>query len=582
VPSDAELALARGLEYLNANRYAEAEKIVSRVARNNPDLTNAHHLLGAVYLQSGRAAESVPHFERAVRQQPDKWQSHEGVGVALFDQQRQAEAIPHFLTALGLAPTMPGIWCNLSACLVDTEQWMAGLGACERVLELDPPVSVASNAYNNAARVLMGYGEMAAAEQMLRKALAFTKTDVNIHGGLLYCLDLTPGVTGEQALEERKRCATIYGTPPAPKPFLNDRAPDRVLRIGYVSGDFYRHSAAYIFAPVLEHHSDRVEVHCYADVWKPDDETERLRAFGHTWNDVRGWSNEQLAEKIRADQIDVLIDLSGYTARNRLGAFVLRPAPIQMTAWGYVTGTGLDGIMDAILADDVLIPTEHEHHFVERIVRVPYALGFSLPPEPVPIRPRPADRPLTFGYLGRAEKITEPTLDLWARILETYPASRLLLKDGGFQHDRVWERLTVAFTRRGIAPGRVTMRGPSAREVHLDTYNEIDVALDPLPQGGGITTIEALWMGTPVVTLLGDRIIGRISATTLHAIGLDGCIVGSEDDYIRRAGMPVQLRGSQLRDRLEHSIVCDGALRARHVEAAYRALWREWCGDGSA
>ena len=318
-----------------------------------------------------------------------------------------------------------------------------------------------------------------------------------------------------------------------------DRSPERRLRVGYVSPDFRQHAVALFAEPLLAAHDhSAVELHCYAEVPAPDAVTERFRALADHWHSTVGLSDEELAEQIRRDRIDVLVDLAGHTAGNRLLAFARKPAPVQV-AWllghGYTSGLSA---MDAFLADAELAPPGSDGLFSERLVRLSrIPLAYAPPAEMPDVAPLPARANgfVTFGYFGRTVRLNDAVLAAWARILHAVPGSRLMLNSAPFGEPAGREQMAARFAALGIDPARLDLVYTSPQPRTWAAYGEIDIALDPFPHNAGTTTIEALWQGVPVLTLAGRPTVGRFGAAILHAVGLDDWVTDDVDAYVARA-----------------------------------------------
>jgi predicted O-linked N-acetylglucosamine transferase (SPINDLY family) len=354
--------------------------------------------------------------------------------------------------------------------------------------------------------------------------------------------------------------------------------------VGYVSPDFRSHAVAFFLGPVLEQHDpEAVEVFCYADVAAPDETTARLRALGHNWRWTWGLTDDEVEALARRDGIDVLVDLGGHLAHNRLRVFARKPAPVQVSWLGYPAGTGVPAI-DRRLTDAVCDPPDEPCG--EWLARLPGPFCCYGPPLHVPQRtdlPSGESGGVTFGSLHKLEKLGDGVLDLWTKILLEVANSRLLLCRNTLQGETavMWrERLA----RRGLPPERVELRHvvPVGLQ-HLRVYDGIDVALDCFPWSGHTTACEALWMGVPVVTLRGCLCAGRMVASVLAAVGLTELIAETPDDYrriavqlARDAARRKELRQT-LRLRMLRSPLCDKAAFTRGLEGAYRGLWRDWC-----
>ncbi len=371
--------------------------------------------------------------------------------------------------------------------------------------------------------------------------------------------------------------------PVVSRPEPLDPRPDRPLRVGYLSADFRQHPVGIFLAPVLENHDQSIVLPIlYASQTVQDSMTMRLNQSAPI-RFVGGLEDTDLAQLIRNDGIDILVDLSGHTGGNRLGAVALRPAPILLTWGGLVGSTGLE-VLDGILADPVQIPPDLASSYREPVRYLTPDYACFTPPNPAPpVSPSPGltNPGLMFGCLNNILKITDQTIDLWSEILKRVPESHLLLKGPGFDFLPVQKRLGALFARHGVDPSRVILEGPAPSFAFLSVYGRIDIALDPLPYSGGLTTMEALWMGVPVLTLPGQRFTSRHSAAHLTAIGLENWIARDHADYIARAvelsrdrEALSQLRAG-LRDRMARSALCDGRSMARQVEAIYQDLWAD-------
>jgi predicted O-linked N-acetylglucosamine transferase (SPINDLY family) len=358
--------------------------------------------------------------------------------------------------------------------------------------------------------------------------------------------------------------------------------------VGYVSSDFRDHSAALGFMPILRHHDhSRFETIAYSCSTLQDAATERCRALVDRWVDAWRLDDERLAEQIRADKVDILVDLSGHSAGNRLGVFARKPAPIQVTAVGSVTGTGLP-VMDYLLADPVLLPEGIRHLLAEKVHDLPAFITIDQPPE-IPPSPLPMLRNghVTFGMFNRTDKISDPALALWSRLMAALPGSVIVVKNGSMSDPLLRDGLIARFVEHGIAADRVRCVGRTSRQEHLAMFAEIDMALDPFPQNGGISTWEPLQMGVPVVTKLGVGPAARAGGAIVTAVGLADWVADDDDGYLaialRHAAQPAEL--AALRARLPAQVANSAAgnceVYTRQVEAGYRKFWRDYCAAAS-
>jgi predicted O-linked N-acetylglucosamine transferase (SPINDLY family) len=343
---------------------------------------------------------------------------------------------------------------------------------------------------------------------------------------------------------------------------------------------------AFFFEPLLmAHDRSAVEIFCYSDAVRPDDVTARLQRHADHWRDVAGQSDEQFIAQVRADRIDILVDLAGHTAGNRLRAFAARPAPVQVTYLGYPNTTGVPAVdyrfTDA-LADP---PGEADTLYTEKLIRLPRCAWCYRPPDPSPHHnPLPAQESgaVTFGSFNMPAKLSEETLDLWSQLLAAVPNSKLMLKFAALSEQSMRDHFARLFAARGVAESRLILRGrDEAVKHHLRSYHEIDIALDTFPYHGTTTTCDALWMGVPVVTLIGNAHVSRVGASLLNAVGLDDLVTTTREQFIATAAalagdLPrlAKLR-STLRGVMQKSPLMDAAGLAREIERSYREIWQQ-------
>lgn len=431
-------------------------------------------------------------------------------------------------------------------------------------------------------------GDPGAALPLFERAVALDPEDLELHSALIFALDQSPDVTLERAYQARRAFnAAVRVSPKLIAPHLNDRDPERKLRIGYVSNDFKNHSAAFGWAPVLfAHDRQQFELYAYSCAPGGDWATEVIKGWVPHWRDAAYWDDARLAAQIRTDEIDVLVDLSGHSSGHRLAVFARKPAPVQITGWGYITGTGLDA-MDYLFADDVCVRPDEERWYAEEVIRLPRILTFwaSDPASVGEVQPLPADTNghLTFGVFNRLGKIQPPCVAAWSEILGRVPTARLTVKSPGLENRAAHDALLEMFVRAGCDVSRLDFYGITQKNEHMKQYGTIDVALDPSPHGGGMSTLEAAWMGVPTLTMPHLQIPSRIATTVAAELGLPYMVADSWPDYVARAvaldGQRDQLRTVRglLRDLMGVSSFGDHGIYARNVEARYREGWRRWC-----
>jgi predicted O-linked N-acetylglucosamine transferase (SPINDLY family) len=440
--------------------------------------------------------------------------------------------------------------------------------------------------------VLGRLGDAEAAIPLHERAVEMDPTDISLHHTLIFALDQSAEVSLERAYQARRAFNEQVKVDPATiAPHANDRDPERKLRVGYVSADFKNHSAAYGWAPVLlAHNRVGFELYAYSCTAEEDARTQDIKSAVEHWRDASIWDDDRLEQQIRADQIDILVDLSGHSGGNRLEVFARKPAPVQVTAWGYITGTGLDA-MDYIFADDVTITPDEEQWYAEEVIRLNRILTCWAPDRSAVgnVQPPPCDTNghLTFGVFNRLGKIQMPCVRAWAEILQRVPDARLIVKSPGLDDPDARLALEAMFVQAGYPmdeqPIRLEWRGMTNQNEHLRTYHLIDVCLDTSPHGGGMSALDATWMGVPTLTLPHIQIPSRIATTINRELGLNFLVAESWPDYVARAVALNDQRDELRKVRaLAHDMVTVSAFGdhlgyARGVEEKFRWMWQRWC-----
>ena len=581
IPLDQAIQIA--IRHQQAGRLAEAQWICRQILAQLPDHVEGLQLSGALAAQAGRFDAAVELLRRVVRLKPDLAEAHLNLGVALKASGRLDEAIASYRQAIRLNPGLAAAHSNLGNALKDMEQHDEAIASYRQAIRLDPGSVEAHYNLGNAFNKIGLLGEAIAS---YRRAIQLRPDNTASHSNLVLTLHYHPDCDAKSIYDEARRWNQLHAEPLKKfiQPHLNSRDPDRRLRIGYMSPDLCDRVIGNSLLPLLRQHDHRqVEVFCYAHVVQPDVRTEQLRGSTDVWRDIVGVSDSQAVDLIRQDRIDILVDLALHTRDNRLAIFAYKPAPVQVTYLGYCGTTGLDAI-NYRLSDPYLDPPDSDLScYSEQTIWLPktyWCYGVFRPtPDPSP-PPAAQAGYITFGCLNNSAKVSPAALDLWAQILQGNPRSRLLVHlHPGAYLDAVRER----FARKGIASDRLEFLRRRPWPEYVRTYGRIDIALDPLPWGGGITTCDALWMGVPVVTLAGRTAVGRGGVSILTNIGLPELIAQDPQQYLQIA---TELAGDisrlselrrTLRGRLERSPLMDAPRFARNIEAAYRQMWRNWC-----
>ncbi|MFA6310852.1 MAG: tetratricopeptide repeat protein [Sterolibacterium sp.] len=549
------------------------------------DLVEAHDNLGAALHDLGRLDDAVARHRRALAIRPDFGAAHDNLGNVLRALGRYVDALTSHRRALAIKPEFAEAHGNLGNTQNDMGRVEGAVASYRRALAIKPDYAEAHNNLANAYKTLGRYADALASHH---RALAINPDFPVAHSNLIFTIDMSPGIDLAAMHQERRRWDEIHAAPLAAthRPHPNPPDPERRLRIGYVSADFREHSAAYAFGAMLTQFDPaRFEVFAYSNTTREDTLSRRLQQGVSGWRPIVGQSDEAVAALIRQDRIDILVDLSGHSAGNRLLVFARKPAPLQVTAWGYATGTGLQA-MDAFFADAVVVPPEDRQHFTEEVRYLPCVVPWSFPPQAFPeVNPLPAlTAPgITFGSLNRLAKVSAQAIDTWSRVLLATPGSRMLLKTGEFDDAGTRARVMQAFTEAGVDPARIVLMGKTSWHDHVGAFGRVDIALDPYPHGGGVTTLEGLMMGVPVVTLRWPTVVGRLSASILTTLGLTDWIAETPDAYVSLARQKAEdlVALADLRQRLRPlfgaSVIGDPAAYVVAVEQEYRTLWRRWC-----
>jgi len=541
---------ARAEEAFRAGRLEEAARLFGAVCKATPRDPEARRWLARCVAEQGDFLAAERHWRAVVgrlARDPEGWA---GVGLALHHQGRVIEAAE----------------------------------AYRRSLELYP---AEINTHENLAAALSQAGRAAEAVAVYRHGLAVAPGHARLHSSLLLCLHYLEGEAPETLLEEHRRWGAAHGGGAVADPFANLPDPERRLRVGYVSADFCEHSVASFFLPLVERHDRaRFEIVCYSAAPLVDRVTEEIRGLADHWVEISAMVDGEAAKRIRRDRVDVLVDLSGHTASNRLTLFARRPAPVQVTYLGYPDTTGLLA-MDYRLVDGVTDPPGAERWATERLLRLPDCFLCYRPPAGAPAVAEPplrANGHVTFGSFNNLAKVNDGVVEAWAEILRRSPGAHLVVKSSLLDDPATGEALRGRFLHHGVAPERVELLArQAARAGHLACYSRIDIGLDTFPYNGTTTTCEALWQGVPVVTLAGGLHMGRVGASLLRAVGLGDWVAGDVATYVERA---VALAADRerlaalrrtLRATVAASPLCAEATFTRQVETAYRTAWQAWC-----
>jgi protein O-GlcNAc transferase len=583
-----EQAMTLAIQHHQAGRLLEAEQLYRKILDRQPENFKAVHYLGLIAHQAGRNEIAVGLIRQAIALNPNYAEAHSNLGVALRDTGQFDEAIAACRRAIALEPNYAKAHNNLGNALIDKGQLDEAIVACRRAIALEPNLP---EIHSNLGVALRARGQFDEAIVAYRTAVHLKPSFHKGHSNLIFSLYLDPKSDVKVIHDELLRWNRLHAEPLKKfiQPHPNDRTSDRRLRIGYVSPDFRHHPVGHNFLPLLETHDHlKFEIFCYSMVARPDDLTQHMQTAADAWRIILSVSDEQVAEMIRKDQIDILVDLTLHTEGNRLLVFARKPAPVQVAFMGYPGSTGLDA-MDYRLTDPYLDPPGlNDAYYSEESLRLPntfwcynpLASESRVPAPGINTLPALTNGYVTFGCLNNFCKINDGVLELWAKVLTAVPHSRLmLLVPMGQARQWIFEKLQTY----GMEAGRVEFMERKPRADYLKSYHHIDLGLDTLPYNGHTTSLDSFWMGIPVVTLMGQTVVGRAGCSLLCNLGLKELVAQTPEQYVEIA---VKLAGNlprlselrtTLRQRMRASPLMDATRFAQNVESAYRTMWRKWC-----
>ena len=562
--------------------------LLHRAVERSGNVAQFHNHLGQALRDLGRAEEAVESYRTALSLDPNYAEAHNNLGQALHDLHHTPQAIAAFRKAISLAADYPDPHANLGQALLDLGRVDEAAGECRAAVRINPNFA---EAHNCLASCLAEQGLIDDAIGEYRQAAAANPYFQVAWSNLLLFIQISASFDAKTILDEHREWSRLFadplfnGIPPT-----SDTNPDRRLRIGYVSPDFRDQPVGRFLTPLLENHDrTQFEIHCFADVLVPDTHTRRLQSHADHWHNIATHNDDEVADMIRHERIDILVDLRAHVSANRLLVFARKPAPLQIRYLNYPGTTGLS-MMDFRFTDPHLDPPQQpasapaQSYYTERSIPLSGSYWCYQPPADAPaIAPLPADRNgfVTFGCLNPFSRISPQAFALWRELLNQVPNSRLLLNALQGAHR---DRLKNELAQHQINPQRLDFVGKQSHADALATYAKIDIGLDPFPFPGAITTCDALYMGVPTVTLAppSGSAVGRIGASILSSAGFPVFIAHTPEDYLRiattcaREQPKLSALRLQLRERMLKSPLMDAKSYTRSVEVAYRLAWRTW------
>ena len=572
-------AIQIAIEHHQAGRLPQAQAVYQQVLKMEPNHPDALNLLGVIAHQLGKNDTAVKLINKAIRANPFDPAYYSNIGSVYGALKRVDEAIACYRKALSIKPDYAEAHNNLGVMLKGQGKLDEAIACYQKALLLKPSYA---EAHNNLGNVFADQGKRDEAVACYRKGLSFKPDIAGIHHTLIYVMNLIAEYDGAAVFAQCRMFAEQFEKGTVHLTHRNNSGPDRRIKVGYVSGDFRQHSVAYFIEPVLANHDDRVvEVFCYSNHGQIDYVTKRLMSHPNHWRSIVNLSDDKVTELIQQDGIDILVDLSGHTAHNRLLVFARKPAPVQVTWLGLPNTTGLPA-MDYRLTDRYMDPVGMtEQYHTETLIRLPFPACFKPEAKLPPVNELPAlaNGRVTFSSFNNFQKITPAVFALWSRILALLPDSRLMMICPASFRDHV----NKEFADHGVGAERLIFVDRLPLSDYLALHHHVDIALDPFPYNGGTITRNSLWMGVPVVTLAGRMPVSRVGLALMSEVGLPAFIAQNEEEYAQIAlrwardleGL-AQVRRA-LRQRVQEAPFSNAKACTRELEAAYRQMWRTWC-----
>jgi protein O-GlcNAc transferase len=582
MPGLAEVHNNLGNVLSSLEKPTEAEKAYREAIKLNPGYSEAYFNLGIIFLDRGKLEEAKYFFREAITFKPDYPEAYNNLGNVYFCQKDKDQAIINYQKAISLKADFKGALYNLGGVLASQFRIEEAELCFNKAIALDPKYA---DAYTNLGNIFLARGEINEAIAIYNKSVSLKPEGLTTISNILLALQYKENLSQREwkaALDRFAEECRKARQKSEPKDF--PRHPGRKIKIGYSSPDFRFHSCAWYIEPLLaSHDKEKFAIFCYSDVNDPDQMTAKLRDYADVWHETTDYTTGELFELIKKDEIDLLVDLAGHTAHNRMPVFALKPAPVQVNWLGFPASTGLDTI-DYKFSDKWLNPENSKEYFSEKLWYLGDTVHCYRPPDPSPpVAELPFNRNgyITFASFNNLTKISEFTIKLWAAVLQQIPGAKLILKAALSSSKTVQERLTGLFSTQGIEPDRIIFT-PSFSNTfdHLNYYNEADISLDTFPYNGATTTLESLFMGVPVISLTGERAASRYGLSFLAVTGLGELAANTPEEFVTKtvslANDQERLAGfrNSLRERLLSSVLCNSKSFTTEVEKAFGEMWQ--------
>ena len=563
-----------------------AEEATQAALKLFPDSAPLYVNLGSVYEQMAKGRDAAAAYRKALELDPECEEAALSLATLLGSEDLLAQASEFIKKQMAVRGESIDRLCRLAMAQMAQKNFKEARATCEDILRRQPGQVIALTALGN---IRGTFGDVPGALALFEKVVELRPDISSIRSNICFEMTYLSGVAREEVFRRHVEWADAHEAPLLPmRKCLRQpgaEVAERRLRVGYVSGDFIGHPVGFLVRDILrDHDRQHFEVYCYSQVTVADLVTDQIKSYADQWRETFFIGDEALADMIVADGIDILVDLSGHTANNRLKVFAMRPAPVQVSWIGYFHSTGLRSI-DYFITDPYSTPVDGGQLFSETPVYLPSTRFCYSPPEyapPVVAAPCLRNGQVTFGCFNRLAKLSDGVVAAWTRILLGVPGSRLVLKASGFNEAEIRERLEQRFAAAGLPLERLELRTHSPHQEMLNQYGDIDIALDPFPFNGGMTTFEALWMGVPLVALEGDTVVSRQSMSMLINIGLPELVFRDVDAYVAGAialaqdGARLDAMRRDIRLRMAKSPLCRSDQFTADLELLYRRMWQAW------
>lgn len=569
-----------GRAYRKLNRLSEAAVCYQKSLSINPNSAETYNDLANIFMEEKCFEEAINHYQKAISISPHSAKFHNSIGIAYRELHNLEAAIENYLKALSIAPDFEEANHNLGNAYKDLGDLEEAIGYYRNALRINPNLV---EALNNLGIVYRKLGQHNEAVECYRDVLSINPDFDTAHRNLIYAMAQTPSIRSKSVLEETQLWAQKFSFKGEIADFKNTIDPDRKLRVGYLSADFREHAVGYLLESLLSaHHKTHFQIFCYAEVQKPDQVTERFKNYADQWRQTVGLDDEELAELIRQDEIDILVECTGFTKNTRLISLSRKPAPIQVNYFPLHGGTSGLSAIDYAFSDPVLTPKKQEEWFSEKVVSLAHGSFVFQPDTTWPdVEQNPKHTEIVFGCVGDPARVDSHAINLWAELLEMFPGSHLLFKHKTFNDEKsrnYWQTKFKSLGDKAIYEGI-----PGGWHKHMDVYARLSVVLDTLPISGGTSCVIPMWMGVPVITLVKDHYHHRFGAAMLSHAGMPEFCAKNEEEYLRiikdllNDSDRISAFRTTSRNIIRSSHLMDVEGLTLGIEQAYKKMWKTWC-----